>query len=426
MLSFGNPRTLSVLALAMGAIFIGSTARVAAKNAPAPKPPASGNAPQNDPDPVAPVPITRGDPPATNAYDLYVQAMEAIKDIRYDNPELALSSADKQAIIDKNGDAFRLVREAGKYPFQAPPIRTFDIDMSSFSSIRSLARLLKFRSDLQGQQGKWPEAAESALDAIALGVKIQQDGPMIQTLVGNSVEAIGRKPLADALPHLNSQAAIAAAAHLARIEAERPSYASVLREEEMSSEASVLEVMRDQNQWASFLKAANFTSAPPTRQSIMDLYVKYMNKAIAAAEKPYSSSAKPVPHDKGMDDMESVGDPIYRVKFIADQADNALLIAQLGLQAHRSDNGGYPDKLSELVPTYLASVPADPFAASGPIRYVKAGSAYILYSIGPDGKDNGGAPIDDPALAQMDETGRLRHIVTVTSKGDVVAGVNTF
>jgi len=376
--------------------------------------------------PAPPVPIPTPTPPSPNAYDYYVRAIEAVKDVRFDNPDLALSASDKQEIIDKNAEALKLCREAEKYPFQAPPIRTFDIDFGSFSAFRSLGRLLRFRSELQGTQGKWPEAAISALDAVDLGIKMTQNGPLIQTLVGNAVESIGRKPLADAIPHLDAPAAIDLAARLKKIEANRPSYAAVLKEELISSEASALELMADEAQWAGFMQNSAFGGHPPTKKSVLDLYVAYMNKAIESAHKPFVAPTKPPVHDKGLDQMEASGDPTFRVKFDANRADNAIMIVQLGLQAFRKSNGDYPDKISALSPAILPELPADPFAPSTPIRYVKTGSGFILYSVGPDGKDNSGAPIDDSSLNKIDDTGRLRHIVTATSKGDIVAGVNTF
>lgn len=50
----------------------------------------------------------------------------------------------------------------------------------------------------------------------------------------------------------------------------------------------------------------------------------------------------------------------------------------------------YAQFLSDLTPAYLARVPDDPFDGK-PLRYRKAGKGYILYSIGPDLKDDHGA-----------------------------------
>lgn len=49
----------------------------------------------------------------------------------------------------------------------------------------------------------------------------------------------------------------------------------------------------------------------------------------------------------------------------------------------------YPAALSELTAEYLSAIPTDPFDGQ-PLRYQKKGSGYMLYSIGPDLKDNAG------------------------------------
>lgn len=49
----------------------------------------------------------------------------------------------------------------------------------------------------------------------------------------------------------------------------------------------------------------------------------------------------------------------------------------------------YPAALSELMPDDLTATPADPFDGQ-PLRYQKKGAGYVLYSIGPDLKDDSG------------------------------------
>lgn len=54
-----------------------------------------------------------------------------------------------------------------------------------------------------------------------------------------------------------------------------------------------------------------------------------------------------------------------------------------------ADKGGYPETLSDLVPAYLPQVPNDAFAGK-PLTYRPTGTGYLLYSIGLNGKDDGG------------------------------------
>ena len=72
------------------------------------------------------------------------------------------------------------------------------------------------------------------------------------------------------------------------------------------------------------------------------------------------------------------------------------LVARTALAVERwrlAHAGGLPATLAELVPTYLPSVPVDPFDDQ-PIRFKRLPQGYVVYSVGPDGADNGGK--DDP------------------------------
>ncbi len=64
----------------------------------------------------------------------------------------------------------------------------------------------------------------------------------------------------------------------------------------------------------------------------------------------------------------------------------------LAVCAFREEHGGQlPKTLEELVPAYLPKLPADPFAKDGQtFRYRVEQNRWVIYSIGPDQKDDGG------------------------------------
>ena len=64
------------------------------------------------------------------------------------------------------------------------------------------------------------------------------------------------------------------------------------------------------------------------------------------------------------------------------------------LAAYRADNGRYPAKLADLAPTYLPAVHDDLFSGK-PLTYKPAEKGYLLYSVGPNGKDDEGRWYDD-------------------------------
>lgn len=71
--------------------------------------------------------------------------------------------------------------------------------------------------------------------------------------------------------------------------------------------------------------------------------------------------------------------------------------ARLGiaLKLYRTLHGAYPDSLHALTPEILDKIPADPFTGRDFI-YRKQENGFLLYSIGPDMKDDGGMPRKTP------------------------------
>jgi hypothetical protein len=62
--------------------------------------------------------------------------------------------------------------------------------------------------------------------------------------------------------------------------------------------------------------------------------------------------------------------------------------AAIAIEEYRRDHGGaVPDRLSELVPSYLPTLPLDPFSGEE-LRYTTAPSRYSVYSVWLDRKDN--------------------------------------
>lgn len=73
------------------------------------------------------------------------------------------------------------------------------------------------------------------------------------------------------------------------------------------------------------------------------------------------------------------------------EAKRALTVQSLALAAYKADKGRYPQKLDELVPAYLKSLPKDLFSGKEFVYKPSAdGADYVLYSIGPNQIDDGG------------------------------------
>ncbi|MGH9374444.1 MAG: hypothetical protein ACRD15_23245, partial [Vicinamibacterales bacterium] len=70
-------------------------------------------------------------------------------------------------------------------------------------------------------------------------------------------------------------------------------------------------------------------------------------------------------------------------------ADRGSRVAVAVERFRRDHSGALPKTLDELAPTYLAAVPLDPLSGR-PLLYRQTREAYTIYSVGPDGRDDGG------------------------------------
>jgi hypothetical protein len=78
-----------------------------------------------------------------------------------------------------------------------------------------------------------------------------------------------------------------------------------------------------------------------------------------------------------------------------EQGERNLHVA-FALAAYQRDYGGYPKTLDALAPKYLDKVHDDLFTGK-PLIYRPAENGFVLYSLGPNGKDDGGRSRgDDP------------------------------
>jgi hypothetical protein len=79
-----------------------------------------------------------------------------------------------------------------------------------------------------------------------------------------------------------------------------------------------------------------------------------------------------------------VAEAFYRV-----QARLHSAIVSIAVEHYRQVHNRWPATLADLVPAGLAQVPLDPFDGAA-LRYRRLEDGVVIYSIGPDGKDNGG------------------------------------
>ncbi|RYG67397.1 hypothetical protein EON80_13660 [bacterium] len=151
---------------------------------------------------------------------------------------------------------------------------------------------------------------------------------------------------------------------------------------------------------------------PETARAQID---QVYDEAIKVDEKPFLEAKK-----SAMPEFEEVMarllaqkvfDIRLRFEFERNLTNRRLFEDAMLLQAIKLETGHYPD-------TFEAQ--PDPFGNGFPLTYQRTANGYLLYSIGPDGVDDGGEK--PQTLATSPETGAkvISDAVNLDSKGDIV------
>ena len=89
--------------------------------------------------------------------------------------------------------------------------------------------------------------------------------------------------------------------------------------------------------------------------------------------------------------VQMISSPFGRVITldVREMASLRTAVTALAIERYRLATAGLPKTLADLVPAYLDTIPKDPFDAND-LRYRTLEAGFIVYSVGEDGKDNGG------------------------------------
>jgi hypothetical protein len=365
--------------------------------------------------------------PSPNGFDLFLQAAAVVDEPFYEHE----TAAERDETVSRNAAALDTLRAGLKPACYTPPPEDPSHWPPYDAHFRSLARVLARESARAADQGRWAQAVGSRLDAIEFGIDQQAGADTIGVLVGEAVEGIGQRGMAGLVGQLSAAEARAALQRANAAAPRRPSLAEQMACEKEHGQRWMVWAL-DTHQWPRFVREELFGYTAPEFQwrHAVPLAVsawpvrawrdseRSMDSVIAWARQPYGTAEPPAaPPDQPFAD---IFDPnscrSAATKWAAADANLALLRAALALQAHRAERGAYPDELAALVPAYLEAVPTDPFDGK-PLRYRRDGGSYVLYSVGPDRRDDGGRAI-------RDQQGEVSHVVFAESTGDIVWGVN--
>ncbi|MGC4042356.1 MAG: hypothetical protein QM758_00950 [Armatimonas sp.] len=352
-----------------------------------------------------------------SAYNLRVNTWEKPK-TRFEDT-LKMPLAERQKNLAANEKVITRVREALNQSYATPidwhnPMaQTFP----QYAEHRELARQLALASATYAEMGNRKEAIRCALDAIEMGIMVGGDGPIIGYLVGTACETIGRKALWDQLDALTPEEAGEALTRLESLEKRRNPSRKFLTVERAYAQKIISDLAHRTIKPADFVTPTNGNTENGAEQGKLMLALALTDKGKAWKasgqyydtledywSRPYTRGVMPQPPG---DTINQILAPVFEQAYFnttRNLTDSALLRGCLKIKA-------------QSIPASF-DAPADPFNQNQPLHYEKKSDGYRLWSVGPDGKDNGGSPI--PAKNNNS------HVYEATQDGDVVARINTF
>ncbi|MEX2114225.1 MAG: hypothetical protein WD845_13620 [Pirellulales bacterium] len=292
---------------------------------------------------MLPPPVPATALPNPNGYDELLAAASAMNWSAVPSQDHDAASADacRKFVLDNAGLLAR-VRESFAKPSQVP-IRydpTFmATNLRSVQLQRELCRALVIEAKLADAEGRQDDAAAANLTMLQLGNASASGGLLVHDLVGMAIGGVGLQGMASTLPKLD-------AAQLA----------TVRRELQESTAAHV-----------------------PIEQFF-------------ERERIFARLSMGWPGAIWLWMDEASFEPTFRsVRFARQRYDTLLhlVLTEAAVRQYALEHGEPPESLARLVPQYLSHVPDDPLG-DGPLTYRRTDSGYLLYSVGRNGRDDGG------------------------------------
>ena len=289
--------------------------------------------------------------PSPNGYDDFIQAGQAITRSAVDYARL--DPASLRAWVATNAVSLRRLRAGLTRPCAMPmDIALTNLYSDRLADLKRLARLLIAEGRVREMDHQPADAARCYTDLIRFGNELSRGGVLITRLMGIACEAMGSGALAAVVPQLRGEDSRGVLRELEQVDAGRVTWEEVRKNERYYTRHQL------KKQWNPLAWVMAWRD---TRQALAVTETKH--KKILAQER--------------------------------------LVAGELALRAYQTKRGRPPARLDDLVTNYLRRVPPDPFTGQ-PMAYRPQGTHWLLYSVGPDGVDDGGRPAGRGSPARGD------------------------
>lgn len=368
-------------------------------------------------------------PDSENAAPLYQEAFESLMALRDKppvseewlekwldkGPELAeLNGADLQGLLAASAGDLALLRRAASMPgchFVRNTGNLYAILLPELAAFRMGSQWLALEARAAAARGDLALAFGNAAAISRMAVHVSQEPFVISALVGIALEGQAAL-LVDAL----LSTAQPARRDLAALEALPPvSYRMQMQRALRAEMASGLEILALLSGSGGSLPDLESEAGPALGgiaplwrvflfESELNHYRKAMQEYVNWLSLPYPEARPQVEAARGKIEAKRtitgriLLPALWRLFESVPRADASRRLARAAaaVAAFRDGEGRYPERLEELRPKYAERIPQDPFDGR-PLRLARKGTGVVVYSVGLNGKDDGGDLSNDPS-----------------------------
>jgi len=374
--------------------------------------------------------------PDDDAAPLYLRAFEALaadSAVRADDSPLSqpattdIASQQITELLKRQAATLELVRRAADRPgcrfprdWSRPSV---SMVLPEIQDMRQAARLLALAARREAADGDGAAALRDVVRIHRVGMHAAGEPILVCGLVGQASDSLALQTLADVLPKLKGQDLSLLDGSAVRDFVGSPlSYRRHFLGEEAFGLATLGD-LADAGHGLSTLSLLNALNGPPPRAWLlaepisllyrcflipadtagyrvhMDRYQQFIAGNVTG--RPYSEVTKQLGEMADESTLRRAG---IVTSMLAPALAHVLTSEIKGRALHRAAEvlvaatrarlagGGIPASVEALVPASLPAVPRDPFTDGKPLLAKHANGSFVVWSVGPDGKDNGGPP----------------------------------
>jgi hypothetical protein len=297
---------------------------------------------------------------------------------------------------------------------------------------RAAANVLQEEAVLLAQDGQADKALEATRGVVVSGRAVGDEPLLVSALIRLSCQAMAVQTLERVLALGEpSDAELKKIQELLELEAGEPLLLNGIRGERAGDHQLMLALKSGEAKFSSvtgrpgtgvedgIANVAGRTLAQGSHARLLRL----MNDYVAAAKLPPEEQGEAM---KQLDNRVKKAKVEYDVviallmpamskvseSYRRNQAGLRCAIVAVAAERFRRDNRRWPQTPDELTRDYLKAVPNDPYDGK-PLRYKRLADGVIIYSVGPDKEDNGGARnIANPLAKKIDYGFRLWDVAS--------------